>query len=486
MGIVGQLKSLLGSAASGPLGAPGAVPPAAVDLAARSTAQLRRSHAAGRALGEAVAALAADGRTVLDAVMGGRPFAKWEMYPRQGGVLDQRSNSQYFYHSHEGYRGEHGHFHTFSYDKRRLAHLVAIGVDERGRINRLYTFNRWGPGDHYFPARTLKGFLPRFRVAPNADGDTRVHAFVNAALELFRPEIEALFDARDETFDRYRAAHGGAEPYEDRALEITSILPVDVDARMAGIEAELARRGESPDDRPGDVARDAAPAEPGATEGGPTTAPPLAQRPTAGLKHAYEAGLALRRIDAALRGKGSTVVHTVLNGKALEHWEMYPWDGGVEDRRTRSQYFYHAHPQSPEHGHFHLFCKHKGELVHLAALAMDNRGEPVSLFTVNRWVTGDHYLPAAGLAAYLPRFRMDTKAFAPEVGDYLRQVLALYGPEVTALMHERDAVFAAYRRQHDGAAPYEDRELEVTSTLAVDVDAHVAALEAELRRRGTL
>ena len=175
-----------------------------------------------------------------------------------------------------------------------------------------------------------------------------------------------------------------------------------------------------------------------------------------------------------------------MHGEEYEHWAMYPWDGGVEDRRTHCQYFYHAHPQSPEHGHFHLFCRHRSQLVHLAALAMDNQGEPVSLFTVNRWVTGDFFVPAAKLAGYVTRFRMETKAFERDVGDYLRHALLLYQAEIAALLHARDAVFARYRAEHGGAAPFEDRDVEVTSTLAIDVDGQIAALEGELRRRGAL
>ncbi len=478
MSLLSQIKSFIG----------GSAPPPGVELQGIATDQLQKSHAAGLRLQSLQQALAAEGRSVVELVMNGNAFAKWQMYPWQGGILDQRSNSQYFYHSHEGYKGEHGHFHTFYYHQRKLVHLVAIGMDARGRINRLYTFNRWSPGDHYFPADRLKGFLPRFRIGTGADLDPRLHTVVAATLRLFRAEIEHLFDERDATFAQYRAEHDGASPFEDRDLEITSQLPVDIAVQMGRLEAELARRGSAP--APADaIAPAGAPAAPQEVQPAPESpaaAEPLSVRTTAQLKHAYEAGLAARAIADALRAQGRDVVQAVMNKKDFEHWAMYPWDGGVIDKKTRSQYFYHSHPQSPEHGHFHVFYSHRNQLAHLAAIAMDNHGEPVSLFTVNRWVTDDFYLPAAKLKTYISQFRIGNKAFDEEVNAYVQHILHLYQAEIGALMHQRDAVFDAYRAEHDGRSPFEDRDLDVTSSMPIRVEEQIAALEAELRSRGEL
>src|SRR5207248_2568930 len=108
-------------------------------------------------------------------------------------------------------------------------------------------------------------------------------------------------------------------------------------------------------------------------------------------------------------------------------WQRYP-AGEVYDPANHAQYFYHCHAApagsapGAEHGHFHLFLRAEGipagitplvlpelavanapvppqsaplkrgerdEVVHLVALALDQRGEPVRLFTTNRWVTGE-------------------------------------------------------------------------------------------------
>ena len=468
-------------------------PPVAVDPGALSAERLEACHAAGLRVRTVVEQLASEGRTVIEAVMNGNAFEHWQMYPWQGGILDQRNHSQYFYHAHEDYKGEHGHFHTFYYQKRKMAHLVAIGMDARGRVNKLYTFNRWGPGDTYFPAGKLKGFLPKFKIGPQSGLDARVHTFVTSLLVLFRPEIEHLCDERDATFERYREEHNGASPYEDRELEITSALPVNLETQIERLAAELSCRGLSVPSTISESVENEKPTGGKAgqeeREGGLPPGPaflPMAERDAGHLKRSHEAGRAVMEYTRRLAEQGRSVLDIVLNEKELEDWAMYPWDGGVIDKKTRSQYFYHSHPQSPEHGHFHVFYSHRNQIVHLAAISLDDQGHPFEVFTVNRWVTGDFYIPAHRLSRYITQFRIANNSFDQEVGDYLRNLLILYQAEIEELMHQRERVFSGYRDTHDGREPYEDRDLEVTSNLAIQVEEQVAALEQELLHRGKM
>ena len=382
-------------------------------------------------------------------------------------------------------------------------HLVAIGMDARGQVNKLYTFNRWGAGDTYFPAGKLKEFLPKFKIGPQTGMDARVHAFVNNLLALFGPEIEHLCDERDATFERYREKHNGASPYEDRDLEITSALPVELEAQIGRLAAEMERRGMQGPADAGATDESAESADNGADGGGmsvreqpaaaaaagPNAAEallPMTEQDAGHLKRSYEAGQAVLEYTRRLSEQGRSVLDIILNKKELEDWAMYPWDGGVIDKKTRSQYFYHAHPQSPEHGHFHVFYSHRNQIVHLAAISLDDQGQPMELFTVNRWVTGDFYIPAGKLSGYITQFRIANNSFDREVGEYLRNLLILYQAEIGALMQQRERVFADYRATHDGREPYEDRDLDVTSNLEIQVENQVAALEQELQRRGEL
>lgn len=436
--------------------------------------------AASHALRDQLARLAEAGRTPVDLVLNGRPFALWTMYPRNGGVLDERSASQYFYHAHADYSGEHGHFHTFVYDRRRLVHLVAIGMRADGRPNALYTFNRWGPDDTYLPAHALCALLPRFAMGEVPGADPELSAFLNGMLRAFAPQIEWLFGRRDETFATYRFRHGGAEPFEDRSLEITSHLPIDLDGHIRQLE-RAARRTRGTDLRRPETVADE-PADSGDAGAAPVYPTPPAERPRADLRSSHRAGTRLCSLLDELQAQGASLIDLVMGDQSLEPWRMYPWEGGVIDRERGCQYFYHAHPQSPEHGHFHLFRRRGGALTHLVAVSLDARGQPFELFTVNRWVTGDVQRPAGETAGLLAGFRPHGRRPDARLNRFLRDLVVLYRQEIAALLAERDRCYESYRARHGGLSPDEDRGLEVTSAMHIDIRSHTEALAAALEQ----
>jgi hypothetical protein len=49
---------------------------------------------------------------------------------------------------------------------------------------------------------------------------------------LFRPQIQALIDERDDVVDAWRTAHPKENVFEDRNLEVTTELMIDVDTQI--------------------------------------------------------------------------------------------------------------------------------------------------------------------------------------------------------------------------------------------------------------
>lgn len=98
---------------------------------------------------------------------------------------------------------------------------------------------------------------------------------------------------------------------------------------------------------------------------------------------------------------------------APQVWHQYgtvgdmPADGGV----GALHFYYHAHrtpgASSAEHGHFHLFAPlgatggDAPRYTHLLAIGVDARGMPLRLFTTNRWVTDETWLPAERVIALI-------------------------------------------------------------------------------------
>jgi hypothetical protein len=214
----------------------------------------------------------------------------------------------------------------------------------------------------------------------------------------------------------------------------------------------------------------------------------FASLPAARLELMAAAGRELAAAEKALARQGCNVVSRLLRDSGpFYEWDHYP-TGDVRDPVHGAQYFYHAHAadQRPahEHGHFHAFLRadRSEALQHIVAVAMDGRGRPIRLFTVNRWATEDSWAEAGRLIHLLDRFILDLRQPSRWVNRWLTALLRLYRPQVEMLLRERDAAIAAWRQEHPGADAFADRELEVLSEIAIAVPAQIDAVDRALAR----
>lgn len=218
-----------------------------------------------------------------------------------------------------------------------------------------------------------------------------------------------------------------------------------------------------------------------------------------------------------LARQGDNAVSPLLSGQgSFYEWNHYP-AGDVYDPETHAQYYYHAHPpsdpaaargQRAEHGHFHTFLRPLGmpardapgppgeqsapaedneTLCHLIAVAVDAAGEPLRLFTTNRWVTGETWCPAADVTAMLPRFAVRHERPSAATNRWLGALIRLYRPDILSLLRARDRRLAAWAHRHglDAAAVLEDRRFEVVAEQRVSVAARLAELTRLLDSTGS-
>lgn len=197
----------------------------------------------------------------------------------------------------------------------------------------------------------------------------------------------------------------------------------------------------------------------------------------------------------------------VLNGESPKQWAHYP-DDDVIDKRSGYQYFYHSHspddrPDAAEHGHFHLFARLDGgvhvidaarekrflsrlnsafakdsKTASLLCVSLDASGVPTSLFTVNRWVTGDHLLSADATLALLKEFHLETPGFEL-ISEWTQALIGLFWPQIVELLEQRDhkleCVIAA---GHSNADLLDDNGVELLSEYDIDIDQQVERLHA--------
>ena len=232
----------------------------------------------------------------------------------------------------------------------------------------------------------------------------------------------------------------------------------------------------------------------------------LEDLPRETLSAMLEAGREVLEWRRILAKTGDNVVGIVLKHEGpfyiLDH---YP-KGDVFDPESHAQWYYHAHDKQErpgEHGHFHTFMRgggmpegvapaalpdfqpktQKHDLVsHLIAVSMDRSGWPIGLFSTNRWVTGETWYAAHDVAAMLGGFdvRIDKPSWS--VNRWLSGLLRLFRPQIEALLQQRDERVHAWQREHPEIENvYEDRRLEVTSQLPIDVERQVRLLEQRLK-----
>ena len=230
----------------------------------------------------------------------------------------------------------------------------------------------------------------------------------------------------------------------------------------------------------------------------------LKETPREGLEAMLAAGEEILECYRVLRKTGDNVVGEVLRDQGTFYeWNHYP-KGDVYDGETHAQYFYHAHPtelRGGEHGHFHTFLRAKGmppgaapvpydgdtewpagddALSHLVGIAMDSKGYPTGLFTANRWVTGETWYPAENVIAMLAHFDIDHAKPSWPVNRWITAMLKLFRPQIIDLIGQRDAAVETWRRKHPDRDVYEDRELELTSQLAISVDKQISKVRSAL------
>ena len=200
------------------------------------------------------------GEVLRDTLNRGETFYEFNHYPADD-VYDRDSHAQYYYHAHRGEIGEHGHFHTFLRPKgmpagaapiaypatdpwpqgdEALSHLVAIAMDSYGYPTGLFTTNRWVTAEAWYPAEQIIQMLDRF-VIDHAFPSWPLNRWISAMFVLFRPHIEALLKRRDEVVWAWAKTRPGEDVFEDRALDITSQMPISVEATLAEVEQMLAQ-----------------------------------------------------------------------------------------------------------------------------------------------------------------------------------------------------------------------------------------------------
>jgi len=235
------------------------------DFDARANEYLEQMAEAGHQILECYRILQKSSANIVgEMLLNQGEFFEWDHYP-DGDVYDHETHSQFFYHAHPPenranvWGEEHGHFHTFlrpkgmpssikpaplpDYEEPEgnndaLTHFIGISMDNAGFPVRLFTTNRWVTGEVWYRADDVKSMLPRFDM-DLATPSWPANIWITSMIKLFRPTIEELIDQRDVCVANWETSHPGINAYEDRNLEITSIIDISVEDQILAVRKAL-------------------------------------------------------------------------------------------------------------------------------------------------------------------------------------------------------------------------------------------------------
>jgi hypothetical protein len=181
----------------------------------------------------------------------------------------------------------------------------------------------------------------------------------------------------------------------------------------------------------------------------------------------------------------SNPVLAVLAGEKPLGEHKYPPGDHLEFGSDAWRAFYHSHfsPGQPgnEHGHFHLFAPVDGAgkagWTHVAALSMDNLGQPLRWFAVNRWVTDGTWLDAGTLASIAGS--LEPLSSQPLLARWLASMVAVFHEEIVEMLETRDRQLTRVNETQSGPDSLENREVYLLADRPVDL---LATLQERIRQ----
>ena len=131
---------------------------------------------------------------------------------------------------------------------------------------------------------------------------------------------------------------------------------------------------------------------------------------------------------------------------AIEQNKKYP-QGFLQFNDMGWRAYYHCHANNEainhlfeaEHGHFHIFARlseNPETWSHVAALSIDDMGQPLRWFMVNHWVTGETWLNAPLLLKQIQHIPFNEQSSLLE--RWILSILAVHEDEINQLLVLRD------------------------------------------------
>ena len=113
----------------------------------------------------------------------------------------------------------------------------------------------------------------------------------------------------------------------------------------------------------------------------------------------------------------------------------------------------------------------------------EDRGDPIGLFTTNRWVTAENWYVAKDVCAMVECFSIEHAKPSWPVNRWITAMLRLFRPQIKDILQKRDAVVAKWQANHPDEDVFEDRKLDLPSAVEISIGEQIHALETAVQER---
>ncbi len=180
-----------------------------------------------------------------------------------------------------------------------------------------------------------------------------------------------------------------------------------------------------------------------------------------------------RRQELRWAKQGLSAIHLLLpDGEPSRVGAHYP-PGDVTDARLGTSFYYHSHGPAErgrmagEHGHFHLFARPSGRLLHVVSIAVSPLGQPLAFTQVNGWVTGEALWSTTLRLQWLRRWQVAASGAAGAVARWLRALLDEHDQLLRRLLRLRQDRLSALAQGRPLERAMQDRRTYTLASLAV-------------------
>lgn len=181
----------------------------------------------------------------------------------------------------------------------------------------------------------------------------------------------------------------------------------------------------------------------------------------------------LSGLQAMAERESNPVLEVLSQAGPPVQMQHYP-DSPLEFNQAGWKAYYHCHAEPfqfpSEHGHFHIFTRIQAQentWAHVAALSMDEYGQPIRWFATNRWVTDETWTAANILQQRLAQLPVHAELQAVE--HWLCGMMGLYSEQLGRLLRDRDVSLSNIENTQGEPSALENRHYYVLAEQKIEL-----------------